>query len=69
MIAGLVFSVLAFGCALAYAPAFLDGVFLTPQLLAVTHLTALGWLMMVPVCGGTDRRRGSARRRARACGA
>ncbi len=47
MIADLVFSVLAFGCALAYARAFLDGVFLTPHLLAVTHLTALGWLTMV----------------------
>ena len=47
MIAGLVFSVVAFAFALAYAPSFLDGVFLTPHLLAVTHLTALGWLTMV----------------------
>ncbi len=47
MISGLVFAVLAFGFALAYAPSFLDGVFLTPHLLAVTHLTALGWLTMV----------------------
>ena len=47
MVAGLVFAVLAFGFALAYAPAFLDGVFLTPHLLVLTHLTALGWLTMI----------------------
>ncbi len=47
MVAGLAFAVLAFGFALAYSPSFLGTVFLTPRLLAVTHLTALGWLTMV----------------------
>jgi hypothetical protein len=47
MVSGLVFAVLAFGCAGAYASSFLDGVFLTPHLLAVTHLAALGWLTMI----------------------
>jgi cbb3-type cytochrome oxidase subunit 1 len=47
MVTGLLFAVAAFGLALAYAPSFLDGVFLTPHLLAVTHLTALGWLTMI----------------------
>ncbi len=47
MVAALVFAVLAFGFAAAYAPSFLEAVFLTPHLLAVTHLTALGWLTMV----------------------
>jgi cbb3-type cytochrome oxidase subunit 1 len=47
MVAGLLFAVLAFGFATAYAPSFLDGAFLTPHLLAVTHLTALGWLTMI----------------------
>src|SRR5579883_3235284 len=47
MVAGLVFAVLAFGFATAYAASFVDPVFLTPHLLAVTHLTALGWLTMV----------------------
>ncbi len=47
MVTGLLFAVAAFGFALAYAPSFLDGVFLTPHLLAVTHLAALGWLTMI----------------------
>lgn len=47
MVAGLAFAVLAFGFATAYAPSFLDGAILTPHLLAVTHLTALGWLTMI----------------------
>ena len=47
MVSGLVFAVAAFAFALAYAPSFLDPVFLTPRLLTITHLTALGWLTMV----------------------
>ncbi|MDE3078361.1 MAG: hypothetical protein KGJ86_23295, partial [Chloroflexota bacterium] len=46
MMAGLAFMVLAYGAALAFAPAFL-GFYFTPKLLVVTHLTALGWFTMV----------------------
>lgn len=47
MLAGLAFATLAFALAAVYADAFLERAFLTPRLLAVTHLTTLGWLTMV----------------------
>jgi cbb3-type cytochrome oxidase subunit 1 len=47
MATGLLFAVAAFACASVYASSFLERAFLTPHLLAVTHLAALGWLTMV----------------------
>ncbi len=47
MVTGLLFAVFAFGLATAYAQSFVDDVFLTPHLLAATHLAALGWLTMI----------------------
>jgi hypothetical protein len=48
MVAGLLFALAAFAFAAFCAPAFAEGgAFLTPRLLAVTHLAALGWLTMI----------------------